>query len=254
MKTLERMAGESKPARRNPMKQILMKCLDARRSQRGFTLIELLVVIAIIAILASMLLPALAGAKESGKRISCVNNMRQLALSEKMFADDNEGQFTPRKAPFWPERMLTEYVNTNLLHCPTDAADHQRSYIVNGFNDYFSETLSAADFAIYMAHNWDPGMPESAVPNPTDTILFAEMLPEYTHKHMDMLDQSVPSGDDLRVIDQTRHGSKSAVKGGGSNYAFVDGSVRYLRWGQSVSPLNLWAVMDNYRTNSFGGL
>jgi prepilin-type processing-associated H-X9-DG protein len=71
---------------------------------------------------------------------------------------------------------------------------------------------------------------------------------------MDMLDPAVPAGDDLRVIDQTRHGSKSAAKGGGSNYSFIDGSVRYLRFGQSVSPLNLWAVMDDYRTNSFGGL
>jgi hypothetical protein len=125
-----------------------------------------------------MLLPALAGAKESGRRISCVNNMRQLALSDKMFADENDDQFAPRKAPFWPERLLTYYVNTNLLHCPSDAVDHQRSYLVNGFNDYFSETLSAADFAKYMAHNWDAGMPESAVQNPTDTILFAEMLSE----------------------------------------------------------------------------
>jgi prepilin-type N-terminal cleavage/methylation domain-containing protein len=103
-----------------------------------FTLIELLVVIAVIALLASLLLPALRVAKEKGKQISCMNNLKQLGISIELWLSDHAD--TPPYgfyAGAWDYHLYkNDYLkNLSIIACPSDKLDHAgnlpRSYRVN---------------------------------------------------------------------------------------------------------------------------
>ena len=103
----------------------------------GFTLIELLVVIAIIALLASMLLPALAKAREMGRKAKCISNLKQISLAFIMYADDNDGYLPPTyymwdtgetigwdfSSAGWSgpygSGLLNSYLTDQIYKCPT---------------------------------------------------------------------------------------------------------------------------------------
>jgi len=228
------------------------------RTEKAFTLIELLVVIAIIAILAAMLLPALAKAKESGKRIACLNNLRQLSIATQIYVSDSQGFYPPRSSTSrWPNVLYDNYGRSlNLLLCTdeitppasngstssnnvADAAP--RSYFINGWNDYFQSDSEPQGI------NDGDSMNENNIIHPTDTVILGEKLSDHGDFYMDLFEGVL--GNDSGVANQSRHGASGADSlvghgSGGSNYAMTDGSARFIKFPQALDPLNMWAVTD----------
>jgi len=103
--------------------------------RRGFTLIELLVVIAIIAILAAILFPVFARAREKAKQTSCLSNMKQMGVALMMYAQDYDERFMrcagyrnpdivlyddPDVYAYWWQQLMPYMMNEQILSCPAD--------------------------------------------------------------------------------------------------------------------------------------
>ena len=132
--------------------------------RKGFTLIELLVVIAIIAILAAILFPVFARAREKARQTSCLSNLRQLGVAQLMYLSDHEGSFQRELQGMPVAKSLGPYVrNVGVFGCPSTESRHGYSYAQNN-------NLTRCHMPIYGC----PSMTDAMVKRPAQVWMFAD--------------------------------------------------------------------------------
>jgi len=212
--------------------------------RNAFTLIELLVVIAIIAILAAILFPVFAQAREKARSISCLSNCRQLGMAISMYSQDHDEAYpfghigdsdAMGDAKSWVD-TIQPYSKSLLIHrCPSDSsslweAKGEHRTTSYGLNAYFTPN-HAPYFGVRMAN----------VNTPAQCILVAELTDPVVEDHfMPMMFGNPPKVNDPDGMEEQWDRDKAEPKQvairrhqGGANYVFAEGHAKFHRFDQT---------------------
>ena len=233
-----------------------------RPAPRAFTLIELLVVIAIIALLISLLLPAIKKAREAARVPVCASNHRQMVYASLSYAQDNHDYFPPGTPTitangsdtwWWPRRLIDYLDSDKVFQCSVQLVDnHPNTYIANG----------GAWMFFYDLHGTGPGRftTTDEVAQPAKVVMFHESVRDWTGLYEDVgwTDQTLGLYADMQPgffyevssapINGGRHYRRDGRGGsqpwGFDNISFVDGHVRLYSMEDVVAANNPLYFMD----------
>jgi prepilin-type N-terminal cleavage/methylation domain-containing protein/prepilin-type processing-associated H-X9-DG protein len=222
-------------------------------SKRGFTLIELLVVTAIIAILAAILFPVFARAREKARQASCQSNLKQLGLGFAMYTQDYDEELMPARLAYpttpsncwgtgW-SRFVQPYVkNEQILICPSDDDP-------TGTADQGTYQLPRSYSVNYTVHLLDDGLKISEVEQPAQTISGADSCTGHPGIH-----STTYSGNPIGSVWREDYWSEGEchaaysrvppIHNGMANFVFIDGHVKSMTAPNTTSPVHLWRI-DN---------
>lgn len=219
--------------------------VERRAPRRAFTLIELLVVVAILALLMSILLPALGEARQQAKAAVCESNLRSLGIAVYMYAEQNRGWLPEwgfahgggeaRAALAWLNTMAPEYgENRNILRCPSDRSPHWT--VPRTPTSPLRRTSFAANFYVVCGGEDNPLYPRDrqaynrldVILRPSATIFLAELAEtgeyaESDHVHADWWEWYYPA--------ERREAAKHVMierHRGQADYALLDGHAERL--------------------------
>lgn len=232
--------------------------------RRGFTLIELLVVIAIIAILAAILFPVFARARENARRSSCQSNLKQLALGVMQYTQDYDERFpdyagTPSaEATYGWSGVLQPYLKSlQILQCPSDSTAFPTTDSVSGAG--LANEVGYSDYAYNLWLGWTGG----PSPSPGSTLSLAALtqvsLTVMIHDSLSGNGSTWETGGGSANCGTTACtvNARAVLKGGanrhleGANFSFADGHVKWYRSANNspTAMASVWNVRTDLATS-----
>jgi prepilin-type N-terminal cleavage/methylation domain-containing protein/prepilin-type processing-associated H-X9-DG protein len=218
-------------------------------SRRAFTLIELLVVIAIIAILAAILFPVFARAREQARKIACLSNARQMGTAIQMYIQDYDENLPMANYWFmdtqvvsdwgftvtiWPDLLMPYVKNHQIFACPSRATEG-----VGTPAPWGDTQTRALGYALNDTLDWEVAIPGRSVnrslariQNPAERVIIGESWQPWMYP--------------MSVWYIPLIGFPAYTHGGMPNWVFVDGHAKTMKIRRTIAPVFMWNLTETY--------